>query len=435
MMKQYMDSPSYNQGDQGFLNWFFRDSLKMALPVKYNTVCKHKSHALWPVLKMQTKMIHYTSETKPWNFYSHSHKFWKQNFDASMFYLWANAYREVAEKLRIDVFDPMKAMWMNIKRVPEICAPFAPIYEQQRKNHLNNPDKISVVFIKWNSFEGLLNAIEHYRTNLVHIVAKIYVSWNPGNGVPPVELTKFKYLKTDPAVEVVFHRFETSNNHWNPIHGLPTRAVFFANDEHLPEAEKVEIAFETWQNNPNAAVGFFARYHGKQKYIEYEVYDALDDEGKAPTVPGPFSQPSITDDSWMWNYNLTSIRRPRPYSLLSSNLMMINSDFLFIYTCILPEKIHRYIDEQPEDSSDLAMNLLITGMTGNRPMLIKSDFTTDPESPRYDSSWGALRAAMLKDLIRLYNGGIKDPLLYNSLIIGQFNKIPFKKRSPKQWYN
>jgi hypothetical protein len=247
---------------------------------------------------------------------------------------------------------------------------------------------------------------------------------------------------------VLFHRFETSNNYWNPIHGLQTRAVFFANDEHLPDAEKVEIAFETWGNNQNSAVGFFARYHGKQKLIDFEVFDAIEEEETtgfvAPTssfisqptaTASPFSQTSIADESWLWNYNLTSIRRPRPYSLLSSNLMMLNSDFLFIYTCILPEKIHRYVDEQPEDSSDLAMNLLLAGMTANRPMLIKSDFSTDPESPKYDSSWGMLRAQMLRDLIKLYTGGTKDPLLYSSLIVGQFNRIPFKKRSPKQWYN
>lgn len=50
---------------------------------------------------MQTKMIHYTSETKPWNFFNHSHKYWKQNFDAAMFYLWSKAYRDVAMRLRI----------------------------------------------------------------------------------------------------------------------------------------------------------------------------------------------------------------------------------------------------------------------------------------------------------------------------------------------
>lgn len=332
-------------------------------------------------------------------------------------------------------------MWLNSKRVPEICERFAPHYEAQRKGHLAEPEKFSVVIVRWRSLEGLMDVIEHYRSTLPHIVARIYVSWNPSSGVPPVDLSKYKYLKTLPGVEVLFHRFDTPNNHWNPIHGLPTRAVFFANDEHLPDAEKVEVAFETWQNNPNAAVGFFARYHGRQKLIDFEVFEALEAEagGAAPPTAAPpsspFSQPSIVDESWLWSYNLTSIRRPRPYSLLSSNLMMLNSDFLFVYTCILPERIHRYIDEQPEDSSDLAMNLLVAGMTANKPILIKSDFTTDPESPRYDSSWGMLRATMLRDLVRLFTGGSRDPLSVNSLIVGQFNKIPFKKRSAKQWYN
>lgn len=340
-------------------------------------------------------------------------------------------------------------MWINHKRVPEVCERYATVYESQRKNHLLVQDKFSVVFLKWRSLQGLMDAVEHYRSHLSHIVAKIFISWNPSNGVPPIELNKYKYLQAEPYVELIFHRFETSNNHFNPVYGLPTRAVFFANDEHLPDAEKAEIAFETWQNNQNAVVGFFARYHGKQKYVDIEVYEAIEEEVTtgfvAPTASSMISQPtsaisqfardSIVDETWMWNYNLTSIRRPRPYSLLSSNLMMINSDYLFIYTCLLPERIHRYIDEQPEDSSDLAMNLLITGMTNNKPMLVKSDFATDPESSVYDSSWGILRATMLRDLVKLFNGGTRDPLLYNSLIVGQFNRIPFKKRSPKQWYN
>lgn len=390
-------------------------------------------------------MIHYTSETKPWNFYSHSHKFWKQNFDASMFYLWADAYRSVAEKLRIDVFEPTRAMWLNSKRVPEICRPFAPVYDRQRRAHLQEPGKVSVIFIKWRSVDGLLEAIDHYRNNLSHIVTKIYISWNPSYGVPAAELNRFKYLRANPQVEVLFHRFESNNNHWNPIIGLPTRAVFFANDEHLPDMEKLEMAFETWSNNPNQAIGFFARYHGKQKVIDYEVFEAIEEEESSKTVsassPVPtissslFNAPSIVDESWAWTYNLTSIRRPRPYSLLSSNLMMISSDYLFIYTCILPERIHRYVDEQPEDCSDLAMNLLITGMTALRPMLIKSDFSTDPESPKYDSSWGMVRAYMLRDLVKLFTGGTRDPLLYNSLIVNQFTRIPFKKRSPKQWHH
>lgn len=42
MRDTYFSAPSYNQGDQGFINWFFRNSSKSALPTSYNTVCKHK---------------------------------------------------------------------------------------------------------------------------------------------------------------------------------------------------------------------------------------------------------------------------------------------------------------------------------------------------------------------------------------------------------
>jgi glycogenin glucosyltransferase len=101
MRDSYFTAPSYNQGDQGFINWFFRNATKTALPVRYNTVCKNKSHATWPLMKRQAKMLHYTSETKPWNFFASSHRNWRQNFDAPMYYLWARTFRQICQKLRI----------------------------------------------------------------------------------------------------------------------------------------------------------------------------------------------------------------------------------------------------------------------------------------------------------------------------------------------
>jgi glycogenin glucosyltransferase len=101
MRNTYLMAPSYNQGDQGFINWFFRNSPKLALPVRYNVVCKHKSYATWPLMRRQAKMIHYTSETKPWNFFSSSHKYWRQNFDPVMYYYWSRTYRNVARHLLI----------------------------------------------------------------------------------------------------------------------------------------------------------------------------------------------------------------------------------------------------------------------------------------------------------------------------------------------
>lgn len=101
MRQSYPNAPSYNQGDQGFINWFFRNSIKTALPVRYNTVCKHKGYATWSIMKRQAKMFHYTSETKPWNFFHSPHKYWRQNFDPTIYYLWSKTFRLLSQQLGI----------------------------------------------------------------------------------------------------------------------------------------------------------------------------------------------------------------------------------------------------------------------------------------------------------------------------------------------
>lgn len=352
-------------------------------------------------------------------------------------------------------------MWLNSRRTQEICERYFPTIENQDLMEPRWVEKISVVFIKWRSIKQLLHAIQHYRYVLEPVIHKIYVSWNPSLGVPSLELTRLKFLKDGPAVEVVTHRYESANNIWNPIVGLATKAVFLADDEHLPDLEKMEVAYEAWKNNQLSLVGFFARYHTRQKLVESypsepvnldgvsasltvqgeAAVDAAADSAAAPsssmvaegTLPPPTTPISIVDDQYLWIYNLTSARRPRPYSLLSSQMLLLSSDHLFTYTCLLPERIHRFIDEQTEDGADLAMNLMVAGMSGARPILVKSDFV-DPESGRFaGESWALSRGQLLKELVSIFTGGVRDPLQFNSISVTQFNKIPFKKRSVKQW--
>jgi hypothetical protein len=340
-------------------------------------------------------------------------------------------------------------MWLNNKRVGEICERFFPQIENNDLVDDSTLHKISVIFTKWKNIRGLTNAIYHYRFILEPIIHKIYISWNPSLGTPGIELTRLKFLKEGPPVEIIYHRYESVNNIWSPIVGLTTKAVFLADDEHLPDLEKMEVAFEAWKNNKQALVGFFARYHTRQKLADPFMGDLVADfqenisntgdasatEQTQTTTTSPIIQPqiSLVDERFLWIYNLTSARRPRPYSLLSSQMLLLSSDYLFIYTCLLPERIHRHIDEQNEDSADLAMNVMVAGMTGIRPILIKSDFV-DPENGRFaGESWALTRGQILKDLVRIFTGGARDPLQYNSVTVTQFNKIPFKKRSVKQW--
>ena len=112
MLDTYNTTPSYNRGDQGFLNHFFGHPLSfkhlqqhlplppkhnnhnnhnnhntlrywMPLPVMYNTLVSYQEYAIWPYLVKDTHLLHFTGETKPWDFMS-KRPFddgkWKRNF-------------------------------------------------------------------------------------------------------------------------------------------------------------------------------------------------------------------------------------------------------------------------------------------------------------------------------------------------------------------
>lgn len=434
MVDSYFTAPSYNQGDQGFINWFFRDHPKHALPVRYNVVAKLKAFAQWPIIQQHARMLHYTSETKPWTFFSSSHRLWRQNYDPVLFYKWASTYRDVSVKLQIDAHDPKRGHWYNADRQPFIC--------NEAVKRIGNVTttlsvtQLTIVLYKWHSIASLETALFHYRRVVNPIVNKIIISWNPSLGTPPAELQKYKLVK-EPAVELIMHRFESVGNPYQPLPNLQTKAVLVADDEHLPDLERLEMAMESFRHNPLSLVGFFAKYHGKQRLVDFDSEAALmaASGGNGTIHHLPMSAISASDQRYQWTYNITTLKRARPYSMLSAPLLLINHEYLFAYTCLLPERIHRYLDEQDEDGADMAMNLMVAGMSGNRPILVRSDMP-DPELPRFAGGEGILYAhnkgKLLQELGKLMSQN-KDPLTFNNVMVVQFNRIPFKKRSIKRW--
>lgn len=424
MLSIYFSSPSYNQGDQGFLNWYFCNRTKLALPFQYNTVCKHKSNAMWPLMKRQARMIHYTSETKPWTFFMGSHRFWRQNYEPAMFYVWSRMYRELVRELEIDV--AADGAWYNLNRAGPLCEEAYQKYDQDDNNN-NNNNKILVVIHRWRSIESLEATIHYYQS--LDLVSTVHVYWSPRMGIVPPQLAQYRQGS---RVKIVRHRYESPNNLWNPIAADGRNSpILFADDENWPEVEKVEIARETWRNNPWAMVGFFPRFHQKINHQE-------DTSTSSPLSPALISS---LDERYQWTFNLTSLKRPRPYTLLSPSLLLLNSEYLFAYTCLLPERIHRYLDElalaEPlllYGGADLAMNLLAQGMTGQRPIAIKSNFP-DPERFSFSlaNDYSLQKGKVLQMLQRFFHPGGREMLHPNSLLVSQFNKIPFKKKSMKRW--
>jgi hypothetical protein len=62
------------------------------------------------------------------------------------------------------------------------------------------------------------------------------------------------------------------------------------------------------------------------------------------------------------------------YSMIkSSSGMFLKTDYLYGYTCLMPDDVHAYIDKHPE-CRDIAMNMMVSGMTAASPVLVEANY-------------------------------------------------------------
>lgn len=91
--------------------------------------------------------------------------------------------------------------------------------------------------------------------------------------------------------------------------------------------------------------------------------------------------------------------------MVSSQAVFMRSDFLYAYTCLLPEQIHQYIDLHPI-CHDTAINMLVSGMTGSSPILVNTSLVSQhTENPPH----------CLSGLKRFFNG--QNMLVFTDLLV------------------
>lgn len=92
MLRELPSAPSYNSGDQGFLNYFFRDEWisnpKLRLPITYNIFPRMKHYASWGLYRNEMYILHFTAEVKPWTFFRQYHPNWLREFDSELSWIW-----------------------------------------------------------------------------------------------------------------------------------------------------------------------------------------------------------------------------------------------------------------------------------------------------------------------------------------------------------
>ncbi|OIR58147.1 MAG: glycosyl transferase, families GT8 + GT64 [Amphiamblys sp. WSBS2006] len=336
MLRELPKSPGSALGDQGFINWFYdthRAYRTTQLSVVYNTRIINKNYAVWNGIKEHVRLLHFVDTFSPWNFFLSKTPKWNFNFEYSSFLLW--------EKTRQKAGQTAAPQTLTALNRDALCA------DPSRYNpkRFVVSTHFSVIIGTWGEerLPLLRQLVLHYqRCKSVH---KIYVVWHNPDTKPPQ--TFLNTVRRMPPVEFLPQARNSLNNRFNPIFSLETKAVLICDDDIRVSPGDIEFTFNVWRNRQDSAVGSFPRA------------DARNPDGT-------------------YSYLIVSKKTPRKYSMVLTKLMFIRSEYLYIYTCLFPSKILEYVDEN-KNCEDIAINMLITGMTGSAPVAVMTpsdDFGT-----------------------------------------------------------
>ena len=420
MVQHYPIAPSYNHGDQGFLNWYFGEHLANkvhALPAEFNVVSRYQEYSIYDNIREKARILHFTSETKPWTFYYTAHPHWQRNMDGQLFYQWVRRFNEVQQAIRgtsQGELTSMPLLAFNFTR--EADWPFHPHVDHlgptesicaDRWRQKLRTDQFSVVLGTFGTeerLELLKLIIQHFRNS--SLVDRIYLTWHDPASSPPAHLTQLFIPddSTQPQVHLLPQTVDSLNNRFTPIPGLRTRCLYIADDDVRIPIEDIETGFHAWQSNQQRMVGFFPRSHIQTGEHTYE-------------------------------YVLHTLGRVPGYSIVLTKGFFTDSFFLHAYTCLLPPVMHAYIN-MLNNCEDILFQMMVSGMTGLAPLAV---YTLVDEFGAYsgistNKDHLHVRSVCLSDLAYLF--GNRMPLVYSDQLVHRYpNKsgVPYRKRNLTQW--
>ena len=203
MLATYKDVDSYNVGDQGYLNWYFgkkwKSNTSYHLPLNYNVLIKYRDSVIWPMIKDNIKVVHFTAETKPWNIHYSQFIEWKKHSDPTLYFKWITTRRLVDHVMGRD----SKFKKLN-KEIQEKCdAEIQLIDSRNLDKRFPIKDKFSVVLSTFDRIELAMKLIKHYARS--KLVDRIFLIWhNPREQVPDEVKDLAKSIKRpSPTVYII----------------------------------------------------------------------------------------------------------------------------------------------------------------------------------------------------------------------------------------
>ncbi|KAK9097691.1 hypothetical protein Syun_024736 [Stephania yunnanensis] len=226
-------------------------------------------------------------------------------------------------------------------------------------------------FLRSDQLTVLINGFSESRLHLLASIAAAYSSipsvaavlvlW--GNPSTPIEtLTQFSTNLTNSyysAAPITVLRQSTAslNSRFLPRPQIATSAVAICDDDVEIDSESVEFAFKIWSSQaPNNLVGFFARSHD------------LDLEKKT------------------WIYTV----HPDKYSIVLTKFMIMNTDYLYKYSCEGAEsmaKARALVDEMV-NCEDILMNFVAAEESRSGPVLAEARRLRDRGDARNEDGDG-----------------------------------------------
>eukprot|EP00127_Corallochytrium_limacisporum_P007386 Clim_evm5s250 gene=Clim_evmTU5s250 len=244
--------------------------------------------------------------------------------------------------------------------------------------------KTTVMINGFNRWSIMRRLSLHYGSS--PYVDRIIIVWHDTDTEPPANF----YNGLDHLdVFVTLHDFDTLNNRYNPRPEIRTTSVVIIDDDILVPLDDFARAFKAWQANRDSLVGIFPRGHVRNEDGTYEyLFEGAD------------------------------------YSIILTKFAFAKTEYLYYYTCLLPDAVHELVDEGM-NCEDLAFQMMISGATGSSPVAVSGSAIDFGSAKGISSKFGHynVRPACLQTLSKIFGG---MPLQRNALMYADFKDIPFE---------
>eukprot|EP00983_Pelagomonas_calceolata_P031205 979750-Pelagomonas_calceolata.AAC.2 len=374
---------SYNSGDQGYLNRFFswKNHSFHRLPFLYNVFPRLRKHESWTDFKDNIFILHFTAQVKPWDFFARSHVSSAVDFDPEVSYEWTKRWRKVEGSFK----NATESMCLDMKR----------------GNYELLPDRFELFINTYNNEFAAAVLYKYYSTSVS--ILNTFVVWHD-----PVTRPSF-FLKSvigrAHASRIITFSSDSLNNRFSVFRRMSARFALIVDDDVLvSRVSDVDFAFEVALQHATSTVGFFPRsHHRESNALQYDFEsDKLDTDGH------------------------------RMYSLVLTKFLFVTYDYLYMYTCLLPQSVLHYVD-RVRNCEDILMNWMISGFTGQPPIVVSPAGSIMDAGTNIGNNSGRIsqKIGHLKDrsqCLSAFESMLGQcPLKHTNAVTTLHRNVPFKK--------